>query len=224
MGRASLRSLPRAHPWVRRADQLRRDVRPSGALRRSTERRGSTRPSISARPMRLRSPSCPACSTRSGSRGDHEVVVVVASSTGWYTALAASGALEFDDAFRLVQTMALLAEEPIAKRRPRWPAHLCVDRRGMAARSGPHVRARGRAGPPDRWRAPLARARRVQHPERHRGRDRRGRGGSAGGRDRFAALPVPRRHAGGVAHPAPCRGCGPRRASAWRTSPGRRRT
>ena len=47
--------------------------------------------------------------------GDHEVVAVVASSTGWYTALAASGALEFDDAFRLVQTMALLAEEPIAR-------------------------------------------------------------------------------------------------------------
>ena len=44
--------------------------------------------------------------------------MVVASSTGWYTALAASGALEFDDAFRLVQTMALLAEEPIAEDDP----------------------------------------------------------------------------------------------------------
>jgi hypothetical protein len=44
---------------------------------------------------------------------DHEVVVVVASSTGWYTALAASGALGFDDAFRLVQEMAIAAERPL---------------------------------------------------------------------------------------------------------------
>jgi hypothetical protein len=44
---------------------------------------------------------------------DHEVVVVVASSTGWYTALTASGALGFDDGFRLVQQMALAAEEPL---------------------------------------------------------------------------------------------------------------
>ncbi len=46
---------------------------------------------------------------------DHDVVVVIGCSGGWYTALAASGALESDDAFRLVQTMALLAEEPIAE-------------------------------------------------------------------------------------------------------------
>jgi acyl transferase domain-containing protein len=46
--------------------------------------------------------------------GDHEVVAVVANSTGWYTALAASGALGFDDAFRLVQAMAAAAESPLA--------------------------------------------------------------------------------------------------------------
>jgi hypothetical protein len=40
-------------------------------------------------------------------------VVVVASSIGWYTALAAAGALRFEDAFRLVQQMALAAEEPL---------------------------------------------------------------------------------------------------------------
>jgi acyl transferase domain-containing protein len=44
---------------------------------------------------------------------DHEVVAVVANSTGWYTALAASGALGFDDAFRLVQEMATAAEAPL---------------------------------------------------------------------------------------------------------------
>jgi hypothetical protein len=44
---------------------------------------------------------------------DHEVVAVVANSTGWYTALAASGALGFDDAFRLVQEMAEAAEAPL---------------------------------------------------------------------------------------------------------------
>ena len=38
---------------------------------------------------------------------------MVANSTGWYTALAASGALGFDDAFRLVQEMAAAAEAPL---------------------------------------------------------------------------------------------------------------
>jgi hypothetical protein len=44
---------------------------------------------------------------------DHEVVAVVASSTGWYTALAASGVLELDDALRVVTTLAIAAEAPL---------------------------------------------------------------------------------------------------------------
>ena len=42
---------------------------------------------------------------------DHRLVAVIGNSLGWSTALAVSGALEFDDAFRLVQGIALLQEE-----------------------------------------------------------------------------------------------------------------
>ena len=105
-GPASLRSLPPAHPWVRRADQLRREY----DLPALSDLDGAAGfdPGV-----HLRSANASPLTFLSGLldaeriAGDHEVVVVVASSTGWYTALAASGALEFDDAFRLVQTMAL---------------------------------------------------------------------------------------------------------------------
>ena len=35
------------------------------------------------------------------------------NSLGWYTALAAAGALSFDDGLRLVQEMSLLQQEPL---------------------------------------------------------------------------------------------------------------
>ena len=38
-------------------------------------------------------------------------VAVAGNSMGWYTALAVTGALDFDDGFRLVQEMSLLQEE-----------------------------------------------------------------------------------------------------------------
>lgn len=111
-GPASLGSLPPAHPWVRRADQLRAEagLPPLSDLDRAT----GFDPTVHLRSANA-SPLTFLCGLLDAERiaGDHEVVVVVASSTGWYTALAAAGALEFDDAFRLVQTMALLAEEPI---------------------------------------------------------------------------------------------------------------
>ncbi len=44
---------------------------------------------------------------------DHDVVVVIGNSLGWYSALAIAGTLSFDDAFRLVQEIALLQEEPL---------------------------------------------------------------------------------------------------------------
>jgi [acyl-carrier-protein] S-malonyltransferase len=112
-GPASLGSLPPGHPWVRRADQLRAEVElPALSALDGVERFD---PAIHLRSANA-SPLTFLCGLLDAERiaDDHEVVVVVASSTGWYTALAASGALEFDDAFRLVQTMALLAEEPIA--------------------------------------------------------------------------------------------------------------
>ena len=44
---------------------------------------------------------------------DHDLVAVIGNSLGWYSALAVAGALAFDDAFRLVQEIALLQEEPL---------------------------------------------------------------------------------------------------------------
>ena len=112
-GPASLGSLPAGHPWVRRADQLRQEY----DLPQLSDLDDAARfdPAVHLRSANA-SPLTFLCGLLDAERiaGDHEVVVVVASSTGWYTALAASGALEFDDAFRLVQTMALLAEQPIA--------------------------------------------------------------------------------------------------------------
>ena len=111
-GPASLGSLPAGHPWVRRADELRE----GSGLPPLSELDHAQRfdPAVHLRSANA-SPLTFLCGLLDAERiaGDHEVVVVVASSTGWYTALAASGALEFDDAFRLTQTMALLAEEPI---------------------------------------------------------------------------------------------------------------
>jgi malonyl CoA-acyl carrier protein transacylase len=42
---------------------------------------------------------------------DHDIVCVGGNSLGWYTAVAAAGALPFADGFRLVQEMALLQME-----------------------------------------------------------------------------------------------------------------
>lgn len=111
-GPSSLGSLPATHPWVRRADELRMDL----DLPRLSDLDGAGRfdPAVHLRSAHA-APLTFLASLLDAERiaDDHEVVVVVASSSGWYTALAASGALSFDDAFRLVQTMALLAEEPI---------------------------------------------------------------------------------------------------------------
>lgn len=111
-GPRSLGSLPTRHPWVARADELRR---PRG-LPPLTELDAAERFAAAThlRPANAW-PLTFLVSLLDAERiaADHEVVVVVANSTGWYTALAASGALGFDDAFALVQEMALAAEEPL---------------------------------------------------------------------------------------------------------------
>lgn len=109
---ASLGSLPRAHSWVRRADELRRGFGlPPLSEIDAAERFDA---SVHLRPVNA-SPLTFLSSLLDAERiaGDHEVVVVVASSTGWYTSLAASGALDFDEAFRLVQEMALGADSDL---------------------------------------------------------------------------------------------------------------
>ena len=111
-GPSSLGSLPAAHPWVRRADDLRR----SAGLPALSEIDASDRflAAVHLRPTHAW-PLTFISGLLDAERiaDDHEVVVVVASSIGWYTALAASGALGFDNAFRLVQRMAQAADEPL---------------------------------------------------------------------------------------------------------------
>ncbi len=111
-GPPSLGSLPPGHPWVRRADEL----RAAAGLQPLVEIDGAEHfdPVVHMRPTNAW-PLVFLCSLLDAERiaDDHEVVVVVANSTGWYTALAASGALGFDDAFRLVQEMAAAAEVPL---------------------------------------------------------------------------------------------------------------
>ena len=111
-GPPALGSLPAGHPWVRRADELRAAA---GQVPLSeVDRAERFDPSVHLRPTNGW-PLVFLCSLLDAERiaDDHEVVVVVANSTGWYTALAASGALGFDDAFRLVQEMAAAAEAPL---------------------------------------------------------------------------------------------------------------
>jgi [acyl-carrier-protein] S-malonyltransferase len=109
---SSLGALEPSHPWVRRADELRADA----GLPPVSELDAAPRfdPAAHLRPSNAW-PLTFLASLLDAERiaEDHDAVVVTASSTGWYTALAASGVLNFDDAFRLVQRMALVADEPL---------------------------------------------------------------------------------------------------------------
>jgi [acyl-carrier-protein] S-malonyltransferase len=108
----SLGTLDASHPWVRRADELRAEA----GLPPVSELDAAPRfdPAVHLRPSNGW-PLIFLASLLDAERiaEDHDAVVVTASSTGWYTALAASGVLDFDDAFRLVQRMALVADEPL---------------------------------------------------------------------------------------------------------------
>lgn len=111
---ASLHSLPAGHPWVRRAEELRATTDlPSLADLDAADRFD---PAVHLRPGNAW-PLVFLAGLLDAERiaEDHEAVVVTGSSTGWYTALAATGVLSFDDAFRLVQRMALAAERPLAE-------------------------------------------------------------------------------------------------------------
>ena len=111
-GPGSLGSLTPGHAWVRRADELRQanGHEPLSAIDAADRFDPAThlRP-VNAWPLTF------LCGLLDAERiaDDHEVVAVTASSTGWYTALAAAGVIGFDDAFRLVQAMAAAAEEPL---------------------------------------------------------------------------------------------------------------
>ena len=113
----SLGSLPFGHPLVVRAEELRAayDLEPLGALD------GAERfdPARHLRPANA-SPLIFLASLLDAEVAgvDHEVTAMLGNSLGWYTALTAAGALDFDDGYRLVQEMSLLQEAPLPEGGP----------------------------------------------------------------------------------------------------------
>jgi [acyl-carrier-protein] S-malonyltransferase len=107
---ASLGSLPREHPLVRQMEELRATY----GLPPLLELDGADRfdPQLHLLPEHA-SPLIFLISLLGGASvpRDAEVVVALGSSLGWYTALAASGALSFVDGFRLVQEIGILQKE-----------------------------------------------------------------------------------------------------------------
>ena len=106
----TLRSLPEAHPWLERAEQLRAGygLPPLAALDRAEKFSAATH----LKPSNA-SPLIWLVTMLDAARAleQHEGVCIVGNSMGWYTALAVGGALSFDDGFRLVQEMSLLQEQ-----------------------------------------------------------------------------------------------------------------
>lgn len=109
---ASLHSLPPDHHLVRRGEGLRLEY----GLEPLLDLDGSHRfdPARHLRPANA-SPLTFLATMLDVERAsaDHALTAVVGNSLGWYTALAVAEALPFDDAYRLVQEMALLQEDPL---------------------------------------------------------------------------------------------------------------
>jgi acyl transferase domain-containing protein len=106
----SLGSLPADHPWVDAADRYRATL----DLPSLRELDGASK--FSAK-LHLRPANVSALiylvsmldAAEAAAR--HRIVAIAGNSMGWYTALAAGGALSFEDGLRLVQEMALLQEQ-----------------------------------------------------------------------------------------------------------------
>lgn len=106
----SLRSLPPEHPWVVRAEELRREYALPSLL--ELDQAAKWNAAVHLDPRNI-SPLIWLVSMLDSAqaRAECDVVAVAGNSMGWYTALAVAGALEFDDGFRLMQEMAILQQE-----------------------------------------------------------------------------------------------------------------
>jgi len=109
---ASLHSLPGDHRWVVAAEKIRSRYGLEPLLELDREDRFD--PSRHLQPVHA-SPLIFLVSMLDAEAAaeDYEITAVIGNSLGWYTALAVSGALPFGDAFRLVQEMAILQQEPL---------------------------------------------------------------------------------------------------------------
>jgi [acyl-carrier-protein] S-malonyltransferase len=109
-GPRSLGSLAAGHPLVERADELR--TRHGLEALTALDAAAGFDPALHARPSNA-DPLTFVCSLLDAetAASDHDLTAALGSSLGWHTALALAGALAFDDAFRLVQELALAYEE-----------------------------------------------------------------------------------------------------------------
>lgn len=106
----TLRSLPEAHPWVERAEALRREYGLCSLV--ELDRASKWDPKQHLAPQNV-SPLIWLVSMLDAARAasEYRIAAVAGNSMGWYTALAVGGALDFDDGFRLMQEMSLLQQE-----------------------------------------------------------------------------------------------------------------
>jgi acyl transferase domain-containing protein len=111
-GAASLGSLPAEHPAVGRAESLRAEYGLEPLL--DLDGAAAFDPGRHLRPANASALIFMVTLLDvERAAADHELVAVIGNSLGWYSALAIGGTLSFDDAFRLVQEIALLQEEPL---------------------------------------------------------------------------------------------------------------
>ena len=109
-GERSLGSLDPGDELVQRAEALRRGYELPSLLELDGAARFS--PTTHLAPANA-SPLIYVASMLDAERAQsvYEIVCCAGNSLGWYTALAAAGALSFEDGFRLVQEMSLLQQE-----------------------------------------------------------------------------------------------------------------
>ncbi|MBL8858357.1 MAG: ACP S-malonyltransferase [Planctomycetes bacterium] len=106
----TLRSLPDAHPWVTRADELRRERGLVSLF--ELDRASKFDSKVHLLPENV-SPLIYLVSMLDAAARMQEdkCVAVAGNSMGWYTALAVAGAISFDDGFQLVQEMSILQRD-----------------------------------------------------------------------------------------------------------------
>jgi malonyl CoA-acyl carrier protein transacylase len=109
---STLGTLPPEHPFVVRAEATRAELGLDSLL--ALDAADTFEPPVHLRAANA-SPLIFLASLLDAERAtaDYRIVAIVGNSLGWSTALAAGGALDFDDAFRLVQGVALLQEEAV---------------------------------------------------------------------------------------------------------------
>ena len=112
-GASALGSLPGDHPAVAAADAIRLEygLEPLTDL----DRADRIDPGRHLRPANAAALTFVATLLDAErAMADHRLVAIIGSSMGWFSAIAAAAALPFEDAFRLVQEVALLRERAAA--------------------------------------------------------------------------------------------------------------